>query len=363
MNEVWILAETKAGKVAPVSYELLSWARSLGGPDEVAVTAVLAGPASDPEELCYRGADSVIHGAEPGLAGFSARPLSAWLASLFGLRRPTVLLAAATATGRTVLPYLAASEGLGLTADCTELSLDPESGVLLQTRPAAGGNIMATIRTARGLPQMATVRPHSRKALDRDPSRPVRVERFASAAGRDSGGAGGAGGGAGSGAGAGGSGGVGDSSGGAGGGPEGDGLVLLGERPFESSRGLADARLVFAGGKGFRKKEGFELLFRLAELAGGEVGASREAVDRGWADYPCQVGLSGRTISPELYLAFGISGAIQHLAGMQTSGFIVSVNSDPDAPIAAASDLAVRADVYELVPALAARLEGYRPAE
>ncbi|HRY71970.1 MAG TPA: electron transfer flavoprotein subunit alpha/FixB family protein [Spirochaetia bacterium] len=345
MNEVWILAETKAGKVAPVSYELLSWARSLGGPDEVAVTAVLAGPASDPEELCYRGADAVIHGAEPGLAGFSARPLSAWLASLFGLRRPTVLLAAATATGRTVLPYLAASEGLGLTADCTELSLDPESGVLLQTRPAAGGNIMATIRTARGLPQMATVRPHSRKALDRDPSRPVRVERFAAAAGP--GGAGGAGGGQGR----------------AGEGSAGDGLVLLGERPFESSRGLADARLVFAGGKGFRKKEGFELLFRLAELAGGEVGASREAVDRGWADYPCQVGLSGRTISPELYLAFGISGAIQHLAGMQTSGFIVSVNSDPDAPIAAASDLAVRADVYELVPALAARLEGYRPAE
>lgn len=345
MNEVWILAETKAGKVAPVSYELLSWARSLGGPDEVAVTAVLAGPASDPEELCYRGADAVIHGAEPGLAGFSARPLSAWLASLFGLRRPTVLLAAATATGRTVLPYLAASEGLGLTADCTELSLDPESGVLLQTRPAAGGNIMATIRTARGLPQMATVRPHSRKALDRDPSRPVRVERFAAAAGP--GGAGGAGGGQGR----------------AGEGSAGDALVLLGERPFESSRGLADARLVFAGGKGFRKKEGFELLFRLAELAGGEVGASREAVDRGWADYPCQVGLSGRTISPELYLAFGISGAIQHLAGMQTSGFIVSVNSDPDAPIAAASDLAVRADVYELVPVLAARLEGYRPAE
>lgn len=347
MNEVWILAETKAGKVAPVSYELLSWARSLGGPAEVAVTAVLAGPASDPEELCYRGADAVIHGAEPGFAGFSARPLSAWLASLFGLRRPTVLLAAATATGRTVLPYLAASEGLGLTADCTELSLDHQSGVLLQTRPAAGGNIMATIRTARGLPQMATVRPHSRKALDRDPSRPVRVERLDAAAG------------------SGGSGGVGDSggSGGAGGGHEGDGLVLLGERPFESSRGLADARLVFAGGKGFRKKEGFELLFRLAELAGGEVGASREAVDRGWADYPRQVGLSGRTISPELYLAFGISGAIQHLAGMQTSGFIVSVNSDPDAPIAAASDLAVRADVYELVPALAARLEGYRPAE
>lgn len=355
MNEVWILAETRAGRVAPVSYELLAWARSLGGPAEVAVTALLAGPASDPEELCFRGADSVIHGAEPGLSGFSARPLSAWLASLFARGRPTVLLAAATATGRTVLPYLAAREGLGLTADCTELSLDGESGVLLQTRPAAGGNIMATIRTAKGLPQMATVRPHSRKALERDASRPVRVESLAAAAGSGPGsrltaanlaGEGPAG-----------------EAGSAAAGPAGDGLVLLEERPFESSRGLADARLVFAGGKGFRKKEGFELLFGLAELSGGEVGASREAVDRGWADYPRQVGLSGRTISPELYLAFGISGAIQHLAGMQTSGFIVSVNSDPDAPIAAASDLAVRADVYELLPALAARLENYGPAE
>jgi electron transfer flavoprotein alpha subunit len=137
---------------------------------------------------------------------------------------------------------------------------------------------------------------------------------------------------------------------------------LIEERPFEGSRGLADARLVLAGGKGFRKKEGFALLSGLAATIGAEVGASREAVDRGWADYPRQVGLSGRTISPELYIAFGISGAIQHLAGMQTSEVIVSVNSDPDAALAATSDLAIRADLYELIPALAARLEGYRRA-
>jgi electron transfer flavoprotein alpha subunit len=141
------------------------------------------------------------------------------------------------------------------------------------------------------------------------------------------------------------------------------GVELLGERPYESSGGIAGARLVLAGGKGFRKKEAFSLLFELAEQCGGEVGASREAVDRGWADYPRQVGLSGRTISPDVYVAFGISGAIQHLAGMQTAGTVISVNIDPDAPIAAMSDLAIQADLNELMPVLKARLGGYRPAE
>ena len=328
MNEVWILAETKGGEVAPVSFELLAWARSLGEAKEVSITAVLAGPADDPEELCYRGADTVVHGPDGALGGHSARALAAWLASLLEEKRPTVFLAAATATGRTVLPYLAAREGLGLTADCTELSLDPDTGVLLQTRPAAGGNITATIRTARGRPQMATVRPHSRRPLEREPSRPVAVETRAFAP------------------------------------PEAaNEPVLLEERPFESSRGIADARFVVAGGRGFRKKEGFALLHELALSLGAEVGASREAVDRGWTEYPRQVGLSGRTISPDLYIAFGISGAIQHLAGMQTAGTVVSVNTDPEAPIAAMSDLAIRADLFEFIPALAARLRDYRPAD
>ncbi len=344
MNEIWILAESKSGHVAPVSLELLAWARSLGKTGSVSVTAILPGPAIDPEELCYFGADSVIHCPSEGLSGFSARPLAACLSALLERRRPSVFLAAATTTGRTVLPYLAACEGLGLTADCTELSLDPETAVLLQTRPAAGGNIMATIRTTRGKPQMATVRPHSRRPLERDPGRTASVEVMdfheapgaAPPLGRDGG----------------------DSP------PfPNGGLLLVEERPFESSRGIADARAVIAGGKGFRKKEGFALLDRLAGLVGAEVGASREAVDRGWADYPRQVGLSGRTISPELYIAVGISGAIQHLAGMQTSKTIVSINSDPEAPIAAMSDLAIRADLYEFIPALMAKLAGYRSAD
>jgi electron transfer flavoprotein alpha subunit len=328
MNDIWILAETKGGKVAPVSFELLAWARSLGGNDEISVTAILPGPASDPDELCYRGADRVVHCPAEELAGYSARPLARFLASLFEPSRPAVLLAAATATGRTALPYLAASEGLGLTADCTQLALDARTGELSQTRPAAGGNIMATIRTSRGRPQMATVRPHSRRPLVRDATRSVTIEVRAAPRGDGR-----------------------------------DGLELLEERPFPSSRGIADARAVVAGGKGFRRKEGFRLLEDLAGLMGAEVGASREAVDRGWAEYPRQVGLSGRTISPDLYVAFGISGAIQHLAGMQTAGTIVSVNTDPDAPIVAISDLAIRADLYELIPALARRLADCRRAE
>jgi len=329
MREVWILAETKAGAVAPVSFELIAWARSLGSEAAVRVTALLPGPAADAAELCYRGADRVLHAGDPALGCLAARPLAILLRALFEAGRPDVLLAAATTTGRTLLPFFAASEGLGLTADCTRLDLDLATGELYQTRPAAGGNIMATIKTTRGRPQSATVRPRSRRPLDRDPSRPVRVERVElpaegrSAAARS---------------------------------PR-----IVEERSFPESRGLADARAVVAGGRGLRKKDGFELLGRLASRLGAELGASREAVDRGWIGYPHQVGLSGRTVSPELYLAFGISGAIQHLAGMQTSGTVIAVNTDPEAPIFAVSDLAVRGDLFDIVPRLEAALEDYVP--
>lgn len=328
MNEIWILAEAKGGAVAPLSFELLAWARSLGSEKDIRVTAILPGEASNPEELCYHGADAVIHAPRPELGGYSARPVARFLATLLAESRPAVLLAAATATGRTVLPYLAATEGLGLTADCTALELDAESGVLLQTRPAAGGNIMATIKTVKGRPQMSTVRPHSKPEFPRDASRKVELRRVSV--------------------------------------PDEialDGMRLVEERPFPESRGIADARLVVAGGKGFHKKECFASLDRLARRLGAEAGASREAVDRGWAEYPRQVGLSGRTISPEVYIAMGISGAIQHLAGIQTAESVVSVNIDPDAPIFAVSDLAIRADLFDFIPALEKKLEGYGSIE
>jgi len=328
MNDIWILAETKSGKVSPVSYELLAWARSLGSEKEISITAILPGEASDPEELCYHGADHVIHAPQKELSSYSGSVTAHFLASLLAGSRPAVFIAAATTTGRTVLPYLAALEGLGLTADCTALQLDHASGELLQTRPAAGGNILATIKTVKGRPQMATIRPHSRPETPRDDSRPLHIRsvKMRNETGRNE-------------------------------------LRLVEERPFPASNGIADARFVIAGGKGFHKRENFSLLENLAKKLGAEVGASREAVDRGWAEYPRQVGLSGRTVSPALYMALGISGAIQHLAGIQTAESVVSVNIDPDAPIFAVSDIAIRADIFDFIPALAKKLENYAPCD
>jgi electron transfer flavoprotein alpha subunit len=325
MRQIWILAETRGGAVAAVSHELLAWAHSLGGQssgEEVRVTAFLPGPASDPEELSYHGADLVIHADDARLDSLASGAISATLLAQVEAERPDVLLAAATTTGRTVLPYFAAKAGLGLTADCTELRLDHATGILYQTRPAAGGNIMATITTQGARPQASTVRPHSRQPLPRDPGRKVEVRKVAAVfpAGMED--------------------------------PR-----LVAEKPFAESKGLSDARIVVAGGRGFGRKESFARLHELARLLDAEVGASREAVDRGWIDYPHQVGLSGRTIAPELYLAFGISGAIQHLAGMQTSDCVIAVNEDPDAPIFAVSDLAVRGDLNEILPRLMEMLE------
>ncbi len=320
-RKIWILAETKRGAVDPVSYELLAWARSLGAEDTIEVTAVLAGAASDARLLGPRGADRIVHADDPRLSGYSPGQTAEFIASLLKEERPDVLLAAATCTGRTALPYLAAIEHLGLTADCTELSFDYGEGVLLQTRPAAGGNIMATIKTVGARPQMATVRPHSKKALEPDPAR---VSAYAKLSGEVQGGA--------------------------------REVRLVSDTPFPGQMDLGGERIVVAGGRGLKKKEQFDMVNRLAVSLGAGVGASREAVDRGWAEYPHQVGLSGRTIAPELYIACGISGAIQHIAGMQTAKFIVSVNADPDAPIFAVSDVAIVADALEFIPALSSAL-------
>lgn len=320
-RQIWVLAETKRGAVDPVSYELLAWARGLGTEDTIEVTAVLAGAATDARSLGPRGADRIVHADDPRLSGYSPGQTAEFIASLMRRERPDVLLAAATCAGRTALPYLAAIERLGLTADCTELSFDCAEGVLLQTRPAAGGNIMATIKTLGARPQMATVRPHSRKALDPRFARAFAYEAFS-----------------------------GEIHGGA------KEVRLISDTPFPGQMDLGSERIVVAGGRGLKKKERFELVKRLASTLGAGVGASREAVDRGWAEYPHQVGLSGRTITPEFYIACGISGAIQHIAGMQTSKFIVSINTDPDAPIFAVSDVAIVADALEFIPALSSAL-------
>ncbi len=325
MNEVWSIAEISEGALKPVSFELLAWGRTLA--DKLGtglVSVVLAGAVSDESlaELIERGADSVICIEDRRLDDFVCETFSSAIAALARERKPQIVLAAATTSGRTLMPHLAISLHAGLTADCTELDIEPGTGNLLQTRPAIGGNIMATIKTPDHRPQMSTVRPKAAKPLPRDPGRKGTIERltldpaFVDTRVR----------------------------------------VLGMERDVADFENFEDAQVVVSGGRGLKKAENFKLVRDLADALGGAVGASREAVDRGWISYPHQVGLSGKTISPRLYLCAGVSGAIQHLAGIKTVETIVSINADPEAPIHKLADFAIVGDLFEVLPRLTARL-------
>ncbi len=322
---VWTVAEASAGGLEPVSFELLTRGRSLAdklGTDLAAV--VIAGGADRGEvrKLIEAGADKVYLVDDPRLKHFICENYSNVLVRLIQRYKPEIILGAATSTGRTLMPHVAAAIGAGLTADCTELDIEEETGCLLQTRPAIGGNIMATIKTAERRPQMATVRPRSTVPADPEPGREgevVDVEYDPCLY---------------------------------------DGRVeWLGFRESESdAAAIQDADVVVAGGRGLRKKDNFDLIREMADHLGGAVGASRDAVDRGWISYPHQVGLSGKTVTPRLYIAIGISGAIQHLAGMKTAEHIVVLNSDPEAPILKVADLGLVGDIFELMPMINERL-------
>lgn len=328
---VWTLSEQKHGKVHAVSYELLNRGKDLAAKLGVPLSTVLLGhnlAESESQELIYRGADRVYVVKHPLLEHFLVEPYQQVLTFLIETYRPEILIAAATTTGRTIMPYLATHKLFaGLTADCTVLEIEAETGNLLQTRPAIGGNILATIKTPHARPQMATVRPKSMKPAERNPARPGEILPVALP-------------------------------------PE---LALTSRVTFEGfvpdrSQGvpLEDAEIVVAGGRGLAKGENFALIRELADALGGGVGASRDAVDRGWIEYPHQIGLSGKTISPKLYLACGISGAIQHLAGMQTAETIVAINKDPDAQIFRLADFGIVGNVFEIIPALLRKLKARR---
>ena len=331
---VWTLAEQHEGKLKAVSFELLSRGRSLADKLGVNLCSVLLGPALEEEtlkELIRRGADEVIAVQDESLRYFCSETWPAILEILIREYEPDIFLAAATTTGRTLMPYTAVKLHTGLTADCTGLDIEEGTGLLLQTRPAIGGNIMATIKTAEHKPQMATVRPRSSRPLAEDPKRDGLITRFT----------------------------LGDTL------PSGGKLPVLkegrtsvkGYRREESGfANLEEAELIISGGRGLKKGENFSLLRELARSLGGEVGASRDAVDRGWISYPHQVGLSGKTVSPKLYIGAGISGAIQHLAGIRTSETIVSINTDPDANLHKVADLAIVGDAFEVLGELQKRL-------
>ena len=322
---VWILAEQSGGRVERISHELLTRGRDLADKRGTDLTAIVFGHninGEDLQELIDRGADRVLAMEAPQLEHFLVEPYAACMLRLIQEHRPEIIIAGATSTGRTLMPYVAVKADAGLTADCTVLDVEPETGNLLQTRPAIGGNILATIRTPRHRPQMATVRPRSTKPAPRRSGRTGPIERLKAPA------------------------------------------VLLSSRirrvdfvADESEHGLQEADVVVTAGRGIKKGENIPLIRSLAEVLDAALGASRDVVDRGWLSYPHQVGLSGKTVSPKLYLAVGVSGSIQHLAGMQTSETIVAINIDGDAQIFRVADFGIVGDLFDVVPALVARIQ------
>ncbi len=324
-GETWIVVENQDDVVSEVTWELIGRARPLADKLGGALAGVVMCASSDPEsleELFARGLDKVYLAQDPSLGVFVVETRSSILLRLVREHDPAIVLAAATTSGRSLMPHLSARLGTGLTADCTDLDIDAEDGALLQTRPAIGGNIMATIRTREKRPQMATVRPHSSQPAPRKRRRPGEIVRVAVN-------------------------------------PDDieDRVRRLSVRPFEGDTiALQDAEVIVSCGRGFKKKENLLLAERLAGLIGASLGASREVVDRGWSSYPHQVGLSGKTVSPDLYIALGISGAVQHLAGIKTAKHIAAVNSDPDAPIFKIADFGVVCDIFELIPVLVEKL-------
>jgi electron transfer flavoprotein alpha subunit len=279
-----------------------------------------AAPEAELEQIGQYGADEVMVVRGAGLP-FDRAKCAKILALLTKKNRPQILLAPATAFGRSVMPYAAALLETGLTADCTGLEIEEGTGLLLQTRPAIGGNVMATIKTPNHRPQMATVRPRTFRTPAPIPGGAAKIVE-----------------------------------------PElpdvEDSAAASSFEPFKAARGaLQDDDAIVSGGKGLRRPEGFDLISRLADAIGGGVGASRPVAEMRWIGYQHQVGLSGQTVSPKVYIAAGISGSAQHLAGMGTSGKIISINRDPEAPIFNASDVALCGDLYEIIPLLIERIE------
>ncbi len=320
-NGVWTIAEASEGEINDVSYELLTRGRKLADKLNCKLSSIIiTGDIKEEKlkEFISRGADEVYYVSDPNLDNFIVESYSNILVDLIESKKPEIILAAATTNGRTLMPHVATRVNGGLTADCTELSIEKDTGNLLQTRPAIGGNILATIKTPEHRPQMATVRPKSTRPAKLDETRQGKIINIKLK-------------------------------------PE---LIdkrvkrISLEKNEEDDVNIQDAEIVVAGGRGLKKGENFSLIRELADHLDGAVGASRDAVDRGWISYPHQVGLSGKTITPKLYISIGISGAIQHLAGMKTADTIIAIDIDPEANIFKVADFGIVGDLFEVVPKL-----------
>jgi electron transfer flavoprotein alpha subunit/NAD-dependent dihydropyrimidine dehydrogenase PreA subunit len=314
---VWVFAEQREGQLNKVSLELLGKAQELGAALSQSVSALLLGDGVGglAETLIEYGAEMVYLVEHKGLKDFRTNAYTKALEELVKKYKPNILLMGATHLGRDLAPRVSRRVEVGLTADCTELSIDPQEGILLQTRPAFGGNVMATIANRYSRPQMATVRPGVMEAIKKPGAIGRVIKHEASIA------------------------------------ETGIGTRVI-ERVREKKRraNLSEAKVIVAGGRGVGDAGGFRILEELAETLGGELAGTRVAVEEGWIPADRQVGQTGQSVRPELYVACGVSGAIQHRAGMMNSRYIIAVNKDPRAPIFQVADWGIVGDLHEVVP-------------
>jgi electron transfer flavoprotein alpha subunit len=327
---IFVFAEQRDRKVQKVALELIGKGKELAQQLQTTVTAVLFGKdmLDEAKKLNYAGADKVIYVDDEALDVYMTEPYVHALYKVVTEKKPEIVLFGATAIGRDLAPRVSARVHTGLTADCTSLDIanddqDENKLNLMMTRPAFGGNIMATIACPNFRPQMATVRPGVMKEAEYSIANAVNVEEFKveipkSAVNVE---------------------------------------ILDTIKIIQEKMNIEDAVVLVSGGRGMRGPENYPMLEELADLLGGTISASRAAVDSGWVPKDRQVGQTGKTVRPNLYIACGISGAIQHLAGMEESDLIIAINKDEFAPIFEVADVGIVGDIFKVVPTLIEELK------
>jgi electron transfer flavoprotein alpha subunit len=320
--QILTFAEIRDGRLRRASLEVVSEARRLAGPLAASVTTVVVGPGAEAVagELTAQGADRVLVFEGEAVASYATEAYASALATAINDAKPQVVLLPFTAMGKDLAPRVAARVGAGLASDCT--ALEVKDGRLVARRPMYAGKALASVEWS-GEPQMATLRPNVFALGPTDATRPVDVARGAATGSARA-------------------------------------RVTATAATAQGRLPLAEAQIIVSGGRGLKGPENFHLVESLADALGAAVGASRAVVDAGWVDHQLQVGQTGRTVSPLLYVACGISGAIQHLAGMSSSRCIVAINKDPDAPIFKVADYGVQGDLFEILPRLTEAAKAHR---
>ena len=324
-KDVWIFCEQKKGAVQSVAYELLGKGRELADTLGVDLCGILLGEnmKEEAQKIIHRGANKVYLVDSHQLRNYQDEPYTKVLIQLIKEYKPEIVLCGATSIGRSLISRVAIGVHAGLTADCTGLDIDKKERLLLQTRPAFGGNIMATIICPNHRPQMSTVRHKVMKEAQENKHHKGKIIEKSY-----------------------------------------DSQTYSSRTKFldiveeiEETVNLAEANVIVSGGRGMQSPENFKLVEDLAKVLGGAVGASRAAVDSGWKTYSHQVGQTGKTVCPKIYIACGISGQIQHLVGMQSSEIIVAINKDPHAPIFTVATYGIVGDLFEILPELTKRFK------